>query len=355
MAMLKLQEDVKFFNLYDPKTNEKKNPLRLKPNILPHHFDGKSDFTILCTEQHVAEDKLESANNKNADNEDIGSNVQHLLIDNNFKKTGTRSKRKDDSAVNNVTSSCDCKKSRHSRHLTEWPSPGLLEPSPSISTPSKSTSDAEFTPGASSQSSSDPSCEILDCFEIQIQKPSNAMHQAFSWSDYKQGNTVKYLISVQPCGHICYISEGYAGRVSDMQVTRSCGYLDILEKGTVALADRGFKHLEAEFADRGCMLLRPPSVSADAKLSEEESMVTKHIAALRIHVERVIGRLREFACLAPHACIDPSMLGLQDEAKINCGKVCAETKLRSRGSEVALEILEFVDVSLAFTLWSKQF
>ena len=29
---------------------------------------------------------------------------------------------------------------------------------------------------------------ILDCFEIGIQKPSNAIHQALTWSDYKKDN-----------------------------------------------------------------------------------------------------------------------------------------------------------------------
>ncbi|XP_044741872.1 uncharacterized protein LOC123302846, partial [Chrysoperla carnea] len=35
---------------------------------------------------------------------------------------------------------------------------------------------------------------IIDCFEIQIQKPTDSVHQSCSWSDYKKCNTLKYLI-----------------------------------------------------------------------------------------------------------------------------------------------------------------
>jgi DDE superfamily endonuclease len=49
---------------------------------------------------------------------------------------------------------------------------------------------------------------IIDCFEVKIQKPSEAVSQAQSWSEYKSGNTVKFLISCTPCGMINFISNG---------------------------------------------------------------------------------------------------------------------------------------------------
>lgn len=33
---------------------------------------------------------------------------------------------------------------------------------------------------------------IIDCFEIEIQKPSNPLYQALTWSEYKKCNTIKY-------------------------------------------------------------------------------------------------------------------------------------------------------------------
>lgn len=34
---------------------------------------------------------------------------------------------------------------------------------------------------------------IIDCLEIEIEKPSNAIHQSLTWSEYKNVNTLKYL------------------------------------------------------------------------------------------------------------------------------------------------------------------
>lgn len=56
---------------------------------------------------------------------------------------------------------------------------------------------------------------IIDCFEIEIQKPSNPVHQAHSWSEYKKCNTIKYLISGTPNRFINFISNGFGGRITD--------------------------------------------------------------------------------------------------------------------------------------------
>lgn len=41
---------------------------------------------------------------------------------------------------------------------------------------------------------------IIDCLEIQVEKPSDPVYQALSWSQYKSCNTLKYLISCTPEG-----------------------------------------------------------------------------------------------------------------------------------------------------------
>ncbi|XP_028166100.1 uncharacterized protein LOC114356912 [Ostrinia furnacalis] len=87
---------------------------------------------------------------------------------------------------------------------------------------------------------------IIDCLEIDIQKPSKALHlhQALKWSEYKKGNTVKYLISCTPNGLVNYVSQGFGGRASDVTIVENCKFLNGLQPGTCILADRGFKHLE---------------------------------------------------------------------------------------------------------------
>lgn len=84
---------------------------------------------------------------------------------------------------------------------------------------------------------------IIDCFEIEIEKPSNASHQALTWSQYKNCNTIKYLISITPDGLINFISESYGGRTPDLTIFEDSGFLNKLTQGSKKFADRGFKNM----------------------------------------------------------------------------------------------------------------
>lgn len=70
------------------------------------------------------------------------------------------------------------------------------------------------------------------------------------------------------------------------------------------MADRGFKQIQTILNQKECELLRPPSVSTSTKSTKEEVLKTKSIASLRIHIERVIRRVREYKILEPHSCLD---------------------------------------------------
>lgn len=163
---------------------------------------------------------------------------------------------------------------------------------------------------------------IIDCFEIQIEKPSSAMTQSMTWSEYKKCNTVKYLVSITPDGLINFISTGKPGRCTDMELLRGSGYLDCLRPGSTVLADRGFKEVEADLAARGCHLERPASVSQGEQLSARTVLNMKIVAGLRIHVERVIRRIRVYKILDMHSCIPLSIMDLVDDiVYIACGLV----------------------------------
>ena len=81
---------------------------------------------------------------------------------------------------------------------------------------------------------------IIDCFELFIEKPSNLLAKACTWSQYKHYNTAKYLISITPQGTVSFISNGWGGRVSDKHIVENSGYLRHILPGDVILADRGF-------------------------------------------------------------------------------------------------------------------
>lgn len=154
---------------------------------------------------------------------------------------------------------------------------------------------------------------IIDCFEIEIQKPSKPIHQALTWSEYKKANTLKYLISSTPDGFINYISKGYGGRITDALIVEECGYLDVLPFNTEVMADRGFKQIDTLLQRKKCKLIRPPSVSETVKPSKDEVIEAKRIAAVRIHIERAIRRLREFNLLLPHSVVHHKMIPIMDD------------------------------------------
>ena len=46
--------------------------------------------------------------------------------------------------------------------------------------------------------------EIIDCFQLFIDRQSNLSAQALTWSTYKGRNTAKALIGITPQGTICF-------------------------------------------------------------------------------------------------------------------------------------------------------
>lgn len=74
-----------------------------------------------------------------------------------------------------------------------------------------------------------PKCvAIIDCFELFIDRPSDLMARAQTYSSYKHHNTVKFLIAVTPQGSVSYISDGWGGRVSDKHITENSDLLQNL-------------------------------------------------------------------------------------------------------------------------------
>lgn len=56
---------------------------------------------------------------------------------------------------------------------------------------------------------------IIDCFEVFIECPSDLKARAKTWSNYKQHNTIKFLISITPQGSISFVSKAWGGHVTD--------------------------------------------------------------------------------------------------------------------------------------------
>ena len=143
---------------------------------------------------------------------------------------------------------------------------------------------------------------IIDCFEIAIQKPSNLLAQAQTWSSYKSKNTAKYLIGITPQGTVSFISKGWGGRTSDKHITEASGFLQKLQPADVVLADRGFDIAES-LGLQAATLYIPAFTKGKAQLDPLEIEKSRAISNVRIHVERVIGSVRQKYRILGHSGI----------------------------------------------------
>ena len=132
-----------------------------------------------------------------------------------------------------------------------------------------------------------PGCVVIDCFKIFLDRVSNPLASAQTYSSYKHHNTVKYLTGISPQGSETFISDGWGGRVSDKHLTEESGLLENLLPGDVILADRGFD--TAKSVGLLCGRIRIPAFTKGKKqLSGIEVEQIRRIANVCIHVERVI-------------------------------------------------------------------
>ena len=132
---------------------------------------------------------------------------------------------------------------------------------------------------------------IIDCFEVFINRPSNLMARAQTYSNYKNHNTVKILVGITPQGSISFASNAWGGRTSDKFLTDNCGILKKLLPGDLVMADRGFTIQESLMFHRAELAI-PAFTRGKDQLDPVDVEGTRGIANVRIHVERVIGLLR---------------------------------------------------------------
>ena len=164
---------------------------------------------------------------------------------------------------------------------------------------------------------------IIDCFELFIEKPSNLLPKSCTWLQYKHHNTAKYLISVTPQAIISFISNAWGGRVSDKHIVENCGYLRHLLPGDVVLADRGFDIADS-LALYGATLNIPAFTRGRDQLPAEDVEATRKLANVRIHVERVIGTVRQrFQILSATGVLPKELI----ERKIN-GSIVLDSVVR---------------------------
>lgn len=79
---------------------------------------------------------------------------------------------------------------------------------------------------------------------------------------------------------------------------------------------------------KGIKLLRPPSVYASSKPTKEEVIQSKVVASLRVHIKKVIRRVREFRFLKPHSVVSHKHVGYLDNVVlVACGLINLQSEI----------------------------
>ena len=137
---------------------------------------------------------------------------------------------------------------------------------------------------------------IIDATEFKVERPSSLLVQSTTFSAYKNTNTVKVLVGITPSGAVSFLSPVYEGSISDKKLVEKSGLLDKLETGDEIMADKGFV-IQDLLTPIGVRLNIPPFLDSKTQMPSEDVLLTKKIAQLRVHVERAIGRIKEYHIL----------------------------------------------------------
>lgn len=136
-------------------------------------------------------------------------------------------------------------------------------------------------------------CAIIDCTEVQTERPSLDSANSALYSNYKSRHTYKVLVACTPGGTVSYVSDAVGGDMSDVEIVRRCGILNYFEKGDKVMADKGFNNKD-DFLLQDVELIIPSFANKNVQFRETKNVTNAEISNARIHVERVIGRMKDF-------------------------------------------------------------
>ena len=137
--------------------------------------------------------------------------------------------------------------------------------------------------------------QLGNCTEFKLQHASNLDLNILTFSDYENTTTAKAYNGIAPHGGGLIFSDLYPGSISDSEITELSAAIDIVKEGHEFMTDKGFAIKEL-CATKGVFHNRPPSKFSE-QFTQVEAADNFDIASLRIHVERYIGRVREWGIL----------------------------------------------------------
>lgn len=138
---------------------------------------------------------------------------------------------------------------------------------------------------------------IVDCIECPIAEPSDNLKSQAFWSGKDHRPTMKYEVACHiSSGRVLHISGGVSGAVNDRDVLRSGGLWRKAPENENGIADRGYT--SGEWNHR---LFTPLSPIIDPNgletLSFGEGMYNNMLSSLRIEIERLFERFKNYSVL----------------------------------------------------------
>ena len=79
--------------------------------------------------------------------------------------------------------------------------------------------------------------------------------------------------------------------MSDVEITKLNGLVDLIEEGDAVMADKGFT-IEKMLKEKKATLNIPPFLISGHRFTPAQVNETQEIAKVRIHVERAINRIK---------------------------------------------------------------
>lgn len=134
---------------------------------------------------------------------------------------------------------------------------------------------------------------ILDATEIKCDVPTSFVTQSKVYSTYKSCHTLKGLVGISPHGALTFVSELFTGCTSDRECVIRSGFLNLpFDEGDSVMADKGFKIVDLLHSKK--VKLNIPPFLMHGQFTPKEVEETQEIAAIRIHVERKIRKIKGY-------------------------------------------------------------
>ena len=137
---------------------------------------------------------------------------------------------------------------------------------------------------------------IVDCTEILIENATDLQARKHMWSEYKQRQTVKFLVGLGPHLGCTFVSKMWGGRVSDKHITlQSTDLIENLKRNdAMVMGDKGFL-VHTELQKMNINVITPAFLPPHRpQFTPKELFKSEDISTVRVHVERLIKRIRDF-------------------------------------------------------------